>query len=80
MSSQLKDSNMYSEPMRSSSSGISYSIELKDAYIPPWVVSGVCDAICSNGGDFQARYPGLPFHMFACQVKPFCNAHLWLLP
>ncbi|XP_047977157.1 protein downstream neighbor of Son [Salvia hispanica] len=56
MSSQLKDSNMYSEPMRSSSSGISYSIELKDAYIPPWVVSGVCDAICSNGGDFQASF------------------------
>ncbi|XP_042053497.1 protein downstream neighbor of Son-like [Salvia splendens] len=56
MSSQLKDSNMYSEPIRSSSSGICYSIELRDAYIPPWVVSGVCDAMCSNGGNFQASF------------------------
>ncbi|XP_057778359.1 uncharacterized protein LOC130997117 [Salvia miltiorrhiza] len=56
MSSQQKDSNMYSEPMKSSSSGICYSIEIRDAYIPPWVISGVCDAMRSNGGDFQASF------------------------
>ncbi|KAG6427570.1 hypothetical protein SASPL_111816 [Salvia splendens] len=31
MSSQVKDSNMYSEPMRSSSPGICYNIEIRDA-------------------------------------------------
>lgn len=56
MSSHLKDSNMFGEPMRTSSSGICYNIEIRDAYIPPWVVSGVCDAMRSNEGDFQARY------------------------
>lgn len=56
VSSQLKDYSMNSEAMRSSSSSICYSIEIKDAYIPPWIISGVCDAMCSKGGDFQARY------------------------
>ncbi|XP_047961431.1 uncharacterized protein LOC125206186 [Salvia hispanica] len=52
----VKDSNMYSEAMRSSSPGICYSIEIRDAYIPPWVISGVCDTLRSNGGDFQASF------------------------
>lgn len=34
-----------------------YSIELKDAYLPPWIISSVCDAIKLNGDDtFEARY------------------------
>lgn len=61
MSSQVKDSNMYSESMRSSSPGICYSIEITDAYIPHWVISGVCDTLRANGGDFQARYLNLSF-------------------
>lgn len=57
MSSHLKESNIDSEPFRSSSTGICYSVEIKDAYLPPWVISGVCNAMRSNGGEFQARYP-----------------------
>ncbi|KAL1549247.1 protein downstream neighbor of Son-like [Salvia divinorum] len=53
---RVKDYNMYSESMRSSSPGICYSIEIRDAYIPPWVISGVCNTMCSNGGDFQASF------------------------
>ncbi|KAH6806192.1 hypothetical protein C2S51_031023 [Perilla frutescens var. frutescens] len=55
MSSQLKDSNMDIEPI-SSSTGICYSVEIRDAYLPPWVISGVCNAMRSNGGDFQASF------------------------
>lgn len=56
MSSQLKESNIDSEPFRSSSTGICYSVEIKDAYLPPWVISGVCNAMRSNGGEFQASF------------------------
>ncbi|PIN22907.1 hypothetical protein CDL12_04373 [Handroanthus impetiginosus] len=54
ISSQLKECNMDSVS-RSSSAGICYSVEISDAYIPPWVICGICSAIRSNGGDFQAR-------------------------
>ncbi|XP_023752935.1 uncharacterized protein LOC111901316 isoform X1 [Lactuca sativa] len=34
-----------------------YSIELKDAYLPPWIISSVCDAIKLNGDDtFEASF------------------------
>ncbi|KAI3443343.1 hypothetical protein Pfo_000008 [Paulownia fortunei] len=56
LSSQLKDSNMDSEPERSSSAGICYSVEIRDAYLPPWVICGICNAMRSNGGDFQASF------------------------
>ncbi|KAK6131621.1 hypothetical protein DH2020_034635 [Rehmannia glutinosa] len=55
MSSQLKDSSMDSEP-KSSSAGICYSVEIRDAYLPPWVICGICDAMRSNGGDFQVSF------------------------
>ncbi|GFP94930.1 hypothetical protein PHJA_001637400 [Phtheirospermum japonicum] len=55
LSSQLKDSSMDSEP-KSSSSGICYSVEVKGAYLPPWVISGICNAMRSNGGDFQVSF------------------------
>ncbi|KAL0410210.1 UNVERIFIED_CONTAM: hypothetical protein Slati_3610700 [Sesamum latifolium] len=56
ISSQLHDSNMDSEPNRTSSAGICYSVEIRDTYLPPWVICGICDAMCSNGGDFQASF------------------------
>lgn len=34
-----------------------YSIEIKDAYLPPWITSSVCDVIKSNGGGgFEASF------------------------
>ncbi|GMP98465.1 hypothetical protein CsSME_00046341 [Camellia sinensis var. sinensis] len=48
----LKEFNMKDE---SSSSGFCYSIEIKDAYLPPWVISSFCEAMCSEGMSFEAR-------------------------
>ncbi|CAA0818777.1 Unknown protein [Striga hermonthica] len=59
LSSQLKDSNKDSEP-KSSSAGICYSVEIKDTYLPPWVISGICNAMKCNGGDFQASFSTEP--------------------
>ncbi|KAL2533456.1 hypothetical protein Adt_06807 [Abeliophyllum distichum] len=56
MSSQLKGTSIDGEPNRGSSAGICYSIEIKDAYIPPWVISGVCNVMQSNGTDFEASF------------------------
>ncbi|PIN20246.1 hypothetical protein CDL12_07067 [Handroanthus impetiginosus] len=55
VSSQLKDSNMDGEP-RSSAAGICYSVEIRDSCIPPWAICGICNAMRSNGGDFQASF------------------------
>ncbi|KAL3532203.1 hypothetical protein ACH5RR_005724 [Cinchona calisaya] len=41
----LKDSNGAGEPTPCSSPGICYSVEIKDAYIPPWVVSSICNSL-----------------------------------
>ncbi|GAA0166942.1 hypothetical protein LIER_21986 [Lithospermum erythrorhizon] len=38
------------------SSNICYSIEIKDAYLPPWVICGVCDAIGADGNTFEASF------------------------
>ncbi|KAL6507801.1 hypothetical protein OROGR_023996 [Orobanche gracilis] len=53
--SQLKDSYMDSDP-KSSYAGICYIVEVRDAYLPPWVVSGICDVMRSHGGDFQSSF------------------------
>ncbi|KAL0555233.1 hypothetical protein IC582_009172 [Cucumis melo] len=41
-----------------SSVGVSYSLEISDAYIPPWVVSSVCAvmAMGSKGKSFEASF------------------------
>ncbi|KAG8376834.1 hypothetical protein BUALT_Bualt09G0105100 [Buddleja alternifolia] len=56
ISSQLKESDIDTEPNRGSSPGICFSVEIRDSYLPPWVISGICSAMCSNGGDFQASF------------------------
>ncbi|KAL0338726.1 UNVERIFIED_CONTAM: hypothetical protein Sangu_1394700 [Sesamum angustifolium] len=56
ISSQLHESNMDSEPNRTSCAGICYSVEIRDTYLPPWVICGICDAMRSNGGDYQASF------------------------
>ena len=40
----------------SSSVGVSYSLEITDEYIPPWVISSVCAVMGSKGRSFEARY------------------------
>ncbi|KAD5508550.1 hypothetical protein R6Q59_030816 [Mikania micrantha] len=46
-----------SEPNHGSASTSHYTIEIKDTYLPPWITSGVCDAIRSNGDNsFEASF------------------------
>ncbi|KAL3628163.1 hypothetical protein CASFOL_027209 [Castilleja foliolosa] len=59
LSSKLKDSSMDSEP-KISSAGICYSVEVQDAYLPPWVISGICNVMRSNDGDFQVSFSTEP--------------------
>ncbi|XP_075475192.1 uncharacterized protein LOC142505934 [Primulina tabacum] len=56
ISLQQKESDMNSAPYSDSLSGICYSIDIMDVYLPPWVICGICNAIRSNGVDFQASF------------------------
>ncbi|XP_071700163.1 uncharacterized protein [Rutidosis leptorrhynchoides] len=37
------------KPNHGSASTTHYTVEIKDAYLPPWITSSVCDALRSNG-------------------------------
>ena len=37
-------------------SGFCSSVEIKDAYIPPWIISSICAVMGSEGKSFEARY------------------------
>ncbi|KAJ4979926.1 hypothetical protein NE237_010706 [Protea cynaroides] len=43
-----------------SSVRISYSIEIKDTFLPPWIISGVCAALGSEGRSFEASFTTEP--------------------
>ncbi|CAH2062645.1 unnamed protein product [Thlaspi arvense] len=51
----VKDVNAQDVPNQSSLAGFGYGIEIKDAYLPPWVVCSVCEALDSEGISFEAR-------------------------
>lgn len=36
--------------------GFYNSIEIKDSYLPPWVISNVCEALCAKGMSFDASF------------------------
>ncbi|CAA7392089.1 unnamed protein product [Spirodela intermedia] len=42
---------------------MSYSIEIKDAVLPPWVVSGLCAAMGARGSSFQSSFTTEPMSM-----------------
>lgn len=44
------------EPQQGSSSGLCSSVEVKDAYLPPWVICSLCALLSSEGRSFEARY------------------------
>ena len=52
----LKGSKMKDEAIESVSAGLSYSIEIKDAYIPPWIISSIWATMGSEGRSFEARH------------------------
>ncbi|XP_022946937.1 protein downstream neighbor of Son-like isoform X2 [Cucurbita moschata] len=46
--------------IQTSSVGVSYSFEISDAYIPPWVISSVCAVMGSEGTSFEASFTTVP--------------------
>ncbi|RVW83021.1 Retrovirus-related Pol polyprotein from transposon RE1 [Vitis vinifera] len=51
----LKGSKMKDEANESVSAGLSYNIEIKDAYIPPWIISSICATMGSVRRSFEVR-------------------------
>ena len=47
---------MKDEANESVSASLSYNIEIKDAYIPPWIISSICATMGSEGRSSEARY------------------------
>ncbi|KAK8488464.1 hypothetical protein V6N11_059441 [Hibiscus sabdariffa] len=39
-----------------SSGGLCYSIEIKDSWIPPWIISNICAQMASKGQSFEASF------------------------
>ncbi|RVW83001.1 hypothetical protein CK203_042451 [Vitis vinifera] len=52
----LKGSKMKDEANESVSAGLSYSIEIKDAYIPPWIISNMYGVVMSHSTSKDASY------------------------
>nr|XP_043631545.1 protein downstream neighbor of Son-like [Erigeron canadensis] len=52
----LKESSTTTEPNQGSESTSYNSIEIRDPYLPPWMIKGVCEALTSNGSDFEASF------------------------
>jgi hypothetical protein len=58
-----------------SSGNICYSMEIKDAVLPPWVVSGICSAMSFDARSFDLRYSQslLPFmhplQLMLCTIR-----------
>ncbi|XP_058204348.1 uncharacterized protein LOC131318529 [Rhododendron vialii] len=44
------------ETCQGSSAGFCYSIEIKDAYLPPWIICSLCEAMGSEGMNFEASF------------------------
>ncbi|RVW11955.1 hypothetical protein CK203_091836 [Vitis vinifera] len=53
----LKGSKMKDEAIESVSAGLSYSIEIKDAYIPPWIIS--TNFVCAHSFTTEPTSTGL---------------------
>lgn len=47
------------------SSNICSSVEIKDAYIPPWIVSRICAVLGSEDKSFEARCDRIKFVCFS---------------
>ncbi|OIW11398.1 hypothetical protein TanjilG_10716 [Lupinus angustifolius] len=45
-----------SEPAQGSPDGLCCSIEIKDAFLPPWIISGICALMGSEGRSFEASF------------------------
>ncbi|XP_065622768.1 uncharacterized protein LOC111991103 [Quercus suber] len=51
-----KGSTKDGECIQGSSAGLCYTIEIKDAYLPPWIICSVCAVMGSEGRSFEASF------------------------
>ncbi|XP_059668609.1 uncharacterized protein LOC132313713 [Cornus florida] len=52
----LKEVDAKEEFNQDSSADFCYSVEIKDAYLPPWIISSVCEAMGSKATSFEASF------------------------
>ncbi|KAI9122037.1 hypothetical protein K1719_006726 [Acacia pycnantha] len=50
--SYMKDADI----AQGSSDGLCWSIEIKDTILPPWIISGICSLMSSEGRKFEASF------------------------
>lgn len=50
-------------------SGVCYSIEVKDPYLPPWIISAICSAMSSEGKSYEAMCVLLSFVFLLFCIK-----------
>ncbi|KAF8403417.1 hypothetical protein HHK36_011520 [Tetracentron sinense] len=51
------------ESNQDSQAGVCYSIEIKDTFLPPWIICGVCAAMSSEGRNFEASFTTEPISL-----------------
>ncbi|KAI4300615.1 hypothetical protein L6164_033971 [Bauhinia variegata] len=57
-----------------SSYGLCCSIEIKDAFLPPWIISGMCAFMSSEGGTFETSFVTEPTSIgLNMAFKSFCE-------
>ncbi|XP_026449719.1 protein downstream neighbor of Son-like isoform X2 [Papaver somniferum] len=56
----LSGSSLEDVTAEGSVAGVCYSIEIKDAIIPPWTISGLCAAMGADGRSFGASFTDEP--------------------
>ncbi|XP_062112345.1 uncharacterized protein LOC133823532 isoform X2 [Humulus lupulus] len=75
-----KGSTLKDESMQHLSSGFRSSVEIMDAYIPPWIISSICAIVGSEGRSFDASFSteptstGLNVALEAVSEKPDTQA------
>ncbi|KAB1222510.1 Protein downstream neighbor of Son [Morella rubra] len=55
-----KGASNYGEHLQGPSPGMCYSIEIKDSYVPPWIVCSICAVMGSEGRSFEASFTTEP--------------------
>ncbi|XP_047313161.1 protein downstream neighbor of Son-like isoform X2 [Impatiens glandulifera] len=56
----LKESIMNEGTCQASPTGFVYSIEIKNTYLPPWVISSVCEIMSAKTTSFEASFVTIP--------------------
>ncbi|XP_017244417.1 uncharacterized protein LOC108216227 [Daucus carota subsp. sativus] len=54
------EKKMPGELNQGAASGFCYSIEIKDSYLPPWIISSICDILDSEENSYESSFSTQP--------------------